>query len=134
MTLLDTKPPQPPGFFRKFGILLIFAGAVLGGALGYWLWDYPEERAVTQFLEALQRADYREAYRLWQPAPSYTFDDFVKTWGAEGDYGKIREFKILESKSKGASTVIVTVQINHVDSPIDLVVDRRTKGLAFSIF
>jgi len=30
--------------------------------------------------------------------------------------------------------VIVVVRINSVDPPIDLLVDRKTKGLAYSIF
>ena len=51
-----------------------------------------------------------------------------------GDYGKIREFEILGSRSKGSNTVIVVVRINKVDPPIELLVDRKTKGLAYSIF
>jgi len=30
--------------------------------------------------------------------------------------------------------VIVTVRINKVDPPLDLLVDRKTKGMAYSVF
>jgi hypothetical protein len=55
-------------------------------------------------------------------------------WGEQGDYGKVRQFETLQSKSKGPDAVIVTVRINGVNPPLDLVVDRRTKGLAYSPF
>ncbi len=134
MTLLDSTPPKPPSRIRKYLPILIALAIVSGAALGYWSWDYPEERAVARFLDTLEGENYKEAYRLWQPSPSYTYDDFLHSWGEQGDYGKIREFKILGSKSKGSNTVIVTVRINNQDPPLDLLVDRKTKGLAYSIF
>jgi hypothetical protein len=107
---------------------------VVGGLLYIRFHNYPEERAVARFLTTLEQGNYEEAYRLWQPSPSYSYRDFLRDWGAQGDYGKIREFAILASKSKGPYTVVVTVKINNVDPPIDLLVDRQTKGLAYSIF
>ncbi len=92
------------------------------------------KRAVARFLTTLEEANFREAYRLWQPSPSYGFGDFMHDWGEQGDYGKLRQFEILGSKSKGSDAVIVTVRINGVDPPLDLVVERRTKGLAYSPF
>lgn len=138
MTLFDAKPPRPPGGIRKYVplpllILVILLAALLGSLLAYRYRNYREERAVARFLDTLEKGDYREAYRLWQPSPSYTFGDFMNGWGEKGDYGSIREFEILGSKSKGP-TAIVTVRINHQDPPLDLLVDRRTLGLAYSIF
>ena len=136
MTLLDSKPAKPPSGIRKYIPLpiLILIFALIGVFVGYRLWDYPEERAVSRFLTTLEQGNYQEAYRVWQPSPSYSFDDFMRGWGERGDYGKIRSFEILRSKSKGSSTVIVTVRINGVDPPLDLIVDRRTKGLAYSFY
>jgi hypothetical protein len=134
MTLLDAQIPKPPGKLRKYLPLIIVLVVVGGGLLTYGLWDYPEERAVSRFLTTLEQGDYQKAYQLWQAAPSYTYDDFLRGWGEQGDYGKIREFKILRGKSKGSSTVVVTVRINNIDPPIDLLVDRKTKGLAYSVF
>jgi hypothetical protein len=134
MTLMDAKPPKPPSGIRKhisaliLGIVLL---AIVAGLLAFKFWDIRQEHAVSNFLNRLEQGDFQEAYRLWQPAPSYSYQDFVHDWGQQGDYGKIREFQILGSRSEG-SVVIVTVQINQVSPPLDLMVDRKTLGLAFS--
>ena len=133
MTLLDAKPPKPPIKIWK-PVLLGLGVVLIGGVLYLSFRDYPEERAVTRFLTTLQQGDYQEAYKLWQPSPSYSYTDFLHDWGEQGDYGKIREFEILGSRSKGAYTVIITVKINSVQPPLDIAVDRKTKGLAYSIF
>ena len=89
---------------------------------------------MTRFLTTLEEGNFQEAYRLWQPSPSYSFQDFLHDWGTQGDYGKIGGFQILDTKSKGSSLVIVTIKVNNVDPPLDIVVDRKTKGLSYSIF
>ncbi len=134
MTLLDAEPPKPRSKLRKFAPLIVLLALLAGFLLGYRFWDYPEERAVARFLVTLEQGKYQEAYRLWQPSPSYSYQDFIHDWGEHGDYGRIREFKILASKSKGSISVVVTVRVNNQDPPLDLVVDRRTKGLAYSLF
>jgi hypothetical protein len=133
MTLLDAKPSQPP---RPIGRYILLALAmVFAGVMAYIVFrNFPEERAISRFLTTLEQEKFQEAYNLWQPSKSYTYQDFVNNWGMQGDYGKVRSFKILGSRSKGPNTVIVTVTINGVQPPIDLLVDRQTKGLAFSPF
>jgi hypothetical protein len=133
MTLLDATPPKPP---RKIGryILIALAVIIVGGAAYFLLRNYPEERAVSRFFTALEQGNYQEAYQLWQASDTYSYQNFLHDWGAQGDYGKIRSFKILGSQAEGKSTVIVTVTINNEEPPCDLVVDRGTKGLAFSPF
>ena len=134
MTLLDAEPPKPQSALRKYLPVVIALVVVTGALLGYRLRNYPEERAVARFLTTLEEGNFREAYRLWQPGPSYGFGDFMHDWGEQGDYGKLRQFEILQSRSKGSDAVIVTVRINGVDPPLDVVVDRRTRGLAYSPF
>jgi len=134
MTLMDAKPPKRHGVLRRYLVLWILLALGTGTILYIFYRNYSEERAVARFLTTLQQGKYHEAYELWQPSPSYTFDDFLRGWGEAGDYGKIREFQILSSRSKGSSTVIVTIRINNINPPLDLVVDRKTKGLAYSIF
>jgi len=133
MTLLDATPPKPPLHIWRYivlGVLIILVSAGFYFAFR----NYPEERAVTRFLTTLEEGKFQEGYRLWQPSPTYSYQDFLHGWGLEGDYGKIRGFEILGTKSKGSSLVIVTVKINNVSPPLDLVVDRRTKGLSYSAF
>jgi hypothetical protein len=136
--LLDAEPPKPPSKFRRYVplpvlILLILVVLGLAGFGVFHFWNFRQERAVSRFLAALEQGQYREAYRLWQPVASYTYQDFVHDWGEHGDYGKIRKFEILDSESKGAS-VVVTVQINGVEPPLDLVVNTKTLGLSYSPF
>jgi len=132
MTLLDAPPPKPPRRIGRY-ILIALAVIVVGGA-GYVAFrTYPEERAISRFLTTLQQGNYQEAYKLWQPSSTYSYADFLHDWGEQGDYGKIRSFKILGSQAKGSQIVIVTVSINE-QPPRELVVDRKTKGLAFSPF
>jgi hypothetical protein len=141
MTLMDAKPlnpAKPLSGIRKHVplpilVLIVLLIAIVGGLLGFHFWNIRQERAVTRFLVTLEQGNYQEAYRLWQPAASYTFDNFMHDWGEQGDYGKIREFEILESKSQG-DIAIVTVRINKVNPPLDLIVDRKTLGLAYSNF
>jgi len=133
MTLLDATPPKPPLHIGRYIVLgvLIF---LLGTGSYFAFRNYPEERAVSRFLSTLEQGKFQEGYHLWQPSPTYSYQDFLHGWGLQGDYGKIRGFEILGTKSKGSSLVIVTVRINNVNPPLDLVVDRRTKGLSYSAF
>ena len=131
MTLLDATPPPPPRNIGRY-ILTALVVIIVGGA-GYFVFrNFPEERAISRFLTALEQGNYREAYQLWQPSSTYSYQDFLHDWGERGDYGKIRTFKVLGSQSKGAGTVMVTVTINDRESPLQLLVDRRTKGLAYT--
>lgn len=134
MTLMDAEAPKRHGVLRRYLFLWIVLAVVFASILFIRFRNYSEERAVSRFLTTLQEGKYREAYQLWQPSPSYSYEDFLRGWGEMGDYGKIRGFEILGSRSKGSTTVIVVVRINNVDPPIDLLVDRMTKGLAYSIF
>ncbi len=134
--LLDAKPPKPPGGLRKYVplwmlIVIIFLISSIGTLLVIKFWNYRQERAVAHFLTTLQEGHYRQAYQLWQPVSSYSYQDFMSGWGPQGDYGKIRNFEILGSDSRKGS-VLVTVSINGVQPPLDLVVNTKTLGLAYA--
>jgi hypothetical protein len=132
--IFDSEPPKPKTGIRKYWPLLVII-VVVGGIIGYFvLHNLPEKRAVGHFLTQLKEGDYKEAYKLWQPAPDYSYQDFLHDWGPKGDYGKIREFKIDSADSRGSDLVIVIVTINNQTPALALVVDRKTKGLAYSPF
>ena len=131
--LFDAEVPKPKTGIRKYWPLLVVI-IVVGGVIGYFAFhNLPEKRAVANFLTQLEQGNYKEAYNLWHPAPDYTFDDFLHDWGPKGDYGKIRESKILGAESDGSELVVVAVTINNQPTPLSLVVDRKTKGLAYSV-
>jgi hypothetical protein len=134
--LLDAKPPKPSGKIRRYLplpvlLLLILVVMTVAGFLSYQFWNWREERVVSRFLTTLKQGNFQEAYKLWQPAPSYAYGDFLHDWGEQGDYGKIRKFEILDSEARGKS-VVVTVRINDVNPPLDLIVNPTTMGLAYA--
>ena len=130
--LFDSEAPKPKTAFQKYWPLLVIV-VVVFSVIGYFAFhNLPEKRAIANFLTQLKDGNYQEAYKLWQPAPEYTYDDFLHDWGPKGDYGKIREFKIIGAESKGNELVIVTVTINNQTPALALLVDRKTKGLAYS--
>lgn len=133
MTLLDAKPAGPPRPIGRY-ILIAIVVIIVASFATYYFWDYPEEQAVKRFLDTVEKGDYQTAYRLWQPSASYSYPEFLKGWGPQGDYGKIRTFEVLDASSKGPDTVVVTVSINQQTPPLQLLVDRKTKGLAYSPF
>ena len=115
---------------------LIMAGAAVGlGILIYFFANFREERAVKSCFEALQRGDLEAAYQIWGPTEEYTFKDFLQDWGEGGYYGRVRSFRIVESKSQG-SGVVVKVQI-RTDSgqlriPIAFWVEREDRSIGFA--
>jgi hypothetical protein len=132
MTLLDATPPPKP---RKTGRYILVAVVILivAGTSYFLLRNLPEERAVSRFLDTLEQGSFQEAYRLWQPGALYSYQDFLQDWGDHGQYGKIRAYRILSAHSWASQTVIVTVTINNQQPPLQLLVDRRTKGLAYAV-
>ena len=102
-------------------------------ALLYWQFkNYPQERAAKRFLAALERQEYREAYDIWKPDPfSYRYQDFMRDWGPEGEYGKVERFQMTGSRSRG-SGVIVTFHINGKEARIW--VEKTDKSLSFPPF
>jgi hypothetical protein len=133
MTLLDATPPKPPLKVGRY-VLLTLAVFIISGVAYIALRNHAEEDALSHFLTALEQGDYHQAYQLWQPSSSYSYDDFLHDWGDHGDFGKIHSFKILGSRSHGKELVIVLVTINDEEPPREILVDRKTKGLAFSPF
>lgn len=132
--LLDAKPPKPVGKFRRYvplpvRILLVLVLAGFVAFLANHFWNYRQERIVARFLTTLEQGNYQEAYKIWQPPSSYTYDNFIRDWGTQGDYGTIKSFEILDSQSKGES-VLLTVRINGQE--LQLIVKKKSGGLAYA--
>ncbi len=112
-------------------IIGIFVALLVGGLAYYQFKNYPEERAVKTFLAALERGDLQAAYRLWQPSPSYRFQDFARDWGPKGEHGQVRAFKITTSHAR-SNIVVVTAAVNGQETSIW--VQRSNKSLSFPPF
>jgi len=155
-TLLQPEPSAPPNPWLKRVLVGLVVVLVAGATLYFLFRHYPEKRQVARFMDALVAQDYRTAYELWKPQPSFTYEHFLRIWGLHGDYGRIRSYEILAVKSMdsvllrvpleaggkertltvegGGSGVIVTIRINHLDPPIQLWVEEKDKSLSFPPF
>lgn len=126
----NIKPIDPVAERRRRLLIAGLAFSVmLAGYLYYEFKNYPEEHKVNRFFHALQTQDFQEAYRLWQPAPSYSFKDFSEDWGRDGIQGVVTRFHITGSTERG-SGVIVRVLVNDRQEE-DLWVEKKDKSLGF---
>ena len=147
MGLLDSDSEEPGSKLRRYFItgaafvLLVSAGA------WYLFRFYPEKRAVERFFDALTTGDTARAYQIWQPQPSYTFQDFLEDWGPSGYYGPVKSYRIetVQNPQHGGSGVIVVVELSpYAPFPADtdaeknrrtrevrLWVERKDKSLSF---
>lgn len=128
-SILEPKPLPPPRPWGKI-TLITLAVLVVVAALYFEFRNFREEAAVKQFFAALQQSDYRDAYRIWRPVPSYTFQNFLEDWGTGGPWGRIQSFKVLNSRRRGDS-VVVTVEINSRAEPAQIWVSRKDRSLSF---
>ena len=142
MTLLDA-PTYDPTKARKRKNILIAAGIaclLLAGFLWYF-WDWPQEHRVNEFFAAVQAHDLPKAFGIWNHDPdwqqhlqkytNYPYGRFESDWGQNSDWGLIKTHKITMSKTVG-SGVVVGVEVNGVQKPVFLWVQRSDKTIGFS--
>jgi hypothetical protein len=128
---------------------LIIAGVALAillvGYIFYQFRNWPEERVVNRFFNALEARDYEKAYGIWMadpnwkqhPAahPRYKFGDFYLDWGPGGEYGLINSYHIDGTANpKGGSGVVVVVTINGRAEKARLWVEKSDKSMTYSPF
>ena len=101
---------------------------VLAPVFYYEFKNWPEERAAKTFLTALEEGRYQDAYKLWNPGPSYSQTDFQSDWGAQSKYGKISSFTITHSHAMGTG-VVITATLNGQEARIW--VEKKDKSLSF---
>ncbi|MBZ5555037.1 MAG: hypothetical protein LAO21_20165 [Acidobacteriia bacterium] len=91
-----------------------------------------EEMRIKQFFNLVVAGDYPSAYKLWQPAPSYKYSDFLEDWGDSSFYaeGKITSFQLESSHSRG-NVVVVKIRLNG-KKEIALVVSKEDKHFSFA--
>jgi len=67
------------------------------------------ERQARDFMEALRSGQYQQGYALWgctaaQPCSAYSFQDFMKDWGAEAVPPGL--FQVLNGEACGSGTIV----------------------------
>ncbi len=110
MTLLDAKVYDPAPARRRKIRILVAVVVILVLAAVVWMNRYwSEKRVVDKFFNALQTKDYETAYGIyfadpqWKQHPDkyprYPLNQFIQDWGAGGQWGVIKSYKV-----NGAST------------------------------
>src|ERR1051325_7908519 len=125
--MFDNIKPIDPRKERRKKLLLVAIpiGLVLAGILYYEFKNFPEEHAVSKFLQAVEKQDYQTAYQLWKPSKHYSFGSFNQDWGPGGVEGTIHDHKITNSHARG-SGVLVDVKLNG-KTDLSLWVERSDK-------
>ncbi len=145
MTLLDAQQYDPTVERRRrikiaSTVVLILVLAWLG-----WMYrNWPEERVVGRFFDALEKPDFDAAYGIWMNDPQwkqhpekysqYPFNEFRRDWGPGGEWGIVRSHKIYGSVNPkgGGSGVIVEVVVNERAEHARVWVQKSDKTLSFS--
>ncbi len=123
---------------------LIIAGVAFGILLAVYLYfqfrNWPEERVVNKFFQALEVRDYEKAYSIWMNDPNwkqhpnahprYKYGDFYLDWGPGGEYGLIKSHKIDGTKRTG-SGVVVVVTVNERTQKARFWVERSDKTMSY---
>ena len=114
MTLLDAKPEQTHSSTLRWTVTGVAAFILLSFALWYFVLRFlSEKREVTRFMDALVADKFEDAYKIWKPAGSYTYDRFLSDWGTKGYYGPVKSFRVETAGSpRGSSGTVVVVQIS----------------------
>jgi hypothetical protein len=114
VTLLDAKEEAPPSKTLRYSVTGVAAFILLSFALWFFVLRFlPEKRVVTQFMNAVAAEKFEDAYKIWKPQGSYTYDRFLGDWGTKGYYGPVKSFQIENAGSpKGSSGTVVVVQIS----------------------
>ena len=101
MTLFDAAEQRPPSKIRRYiftavGVIVTIGVFVL--VFPDYLWYpfvyYKEVNTVRHFVIDVTRGDMQQAYQIWKPSPSYSFNDFMEDWGPAGYYGPVRSYRL----------------------------------------
>jgi hypothetical protein len=140
-----TAPKYDPRRERRRRAIIagIVVAVVVIAVLAYLYRNWPEERVVDQFSQALVQKDFEKAYEIWmqdpnwkqhpEKYPNYSFRDFHNDWGPGGEWGIIKSYRIEGSANpKNGSGVVVVVTINERKEPARIWVEKKDKTLTFS--
>ena len=144
MTLLDAKEYDPEKERRKkVRIISAIVLLLLAAFFLWWFRYWPEQRA-EHFFDALQKQDYESGYGIWMHDPQwrqhpdrykkYPFHEFYTDWGAGGQWGLVKSYKIYAAGTPpgGGSGVIVDMIVNDRAEHARVWVEKSDKTMSFS--
>ena len=145
MGLLNPTPVRPPSKKLRHSIIVLVAvvvtyaafAAMLPKVLLYPIYYHSEWGTIHRFLNAVMAGDTKDAYHIWKPVPSYTFDRFMEDWGPDGYYGPVKSYNVKDTDHPaGCACVDVIVEVNP-DHPFpekdDVVGQAKTKEVKLRV-
>jgi hypothetical protein len=112
--VFDSTAEEPHSKVRRYIITgVAFAALVSLGVWYYVLRFHAEKKTVHEFMNALVAGQAEQAYRIWKPAQSYSYKDFLEDWGPDGYYGPVKSFHIEAAQHpRGGTGVVVVVELS----------------------
>jgi hypothetical protein len=114
VSLFDSAEQPRPSKTRRY-LISVLAVVIVAGITGWWVLRFHAEKVVVHhFMDAVVTGNLGQAYRIWQPAESYSFKDFQDDWGEHGYYGPVKSYAIkgAEDSLKHGSAAVVTVLLS----------------------
>lgn len=94
------------GKIIKWTVLGTITVLVLGTVSYFGFRNYPKRQALNNFIEFLQKKDYRSAYALWgcteqTPCRDYSYERFMRDWGPDSPASRPESAKITNKATCG---------------------------------
>jgi hypothetical protein len=118
--IFDSTEEHPPAKIRRYIITGVAFVLLVAGACWYLLRFHTEKNTVRHFMNAVAAGQFEQAYKIWQPSPTYSFKDFMEDWGPNGYYGPVKSYhidgaQIVKRGNQTASGVVVIVYVSPFD-------------------
>jgi hypothetical protein len=93
MTIFDAPPIKPPWKYRRLA-LAAGSGVVIAACVIFWLLRFHAEyKTVRNVMTSIADGNFQQAYQLWKPTSSYSYQDFLQDWGQDGYYGPVKSYR-----------------------------------------
>jgi hypothetical protein len=118
MGLLDAGAEEPQSKALRYVVSSVALVLLLGASVWFFLRYTTEKHTVERFMHAVVVGDSQQAYQIWHPHPSFSYQDFLSFWGPNGYYSPIKSYQIesAEVPPKGGTGVVVVVEISEYDT------------------
>ena len=128
MGLLDTTEEHPASKLRRYIITTVVFILLVAFGIWWMLRFHQEKLTVRHFLDAVVAGKMDDAYKMWKPAPSYTYKDFIDDWGPNGYYGPVKSYHYEDAQkpAKSESGVIIVFEVSP-DATFPGADDSKTK-------